>query len=157
MVKNKLKHYFKEILSFIVMLIIISNAISYYKSIDINKVKFDIPNISLNGKPILVHFWSTWCPICKIEAPNIQALSKKYNVLTIAVNSKSDDNIQKYLKDNNLDFKVINDNDSFYANKFNIEVFPTTLIYDKDKNLIFSEVGYTSTFGLKLRLWWTKL
>jgi len=52
---------------------------------------------------------------------------------------------------------VINDKNAFYANKYNIKVYPTTLIYDKNKNLIFSEVGYTSTFGLKIRLWWAGL
>ncbi|MBS9782507.1 MAG: hypothetical protein KGV43_01740 [Arcobacter sp.] len=34
--------------------------------------------------------------------------------------------------------------------KVNIQAFPITLIYDKDKNLKFSEVEYTSTFGLYL-------
>ena len=155
--KNKLKHYIKEILSFIVMLFIISNIVSYYKSSNINKSKFDIENISLTNKPILVYFWATWCPICKVESPNIQTLSKDYQVVTIAVNSGDDKKISNYLNENNFDFKVINDKNSSYANKFNIEVFPTTLIYDNDKNLIFSEVGYTSTFGLKLRLWWAGL
>lgn len=155
--KNKLKYYIKEILSFIVMLFIISNVVSYYKSSNINKSKFDIENISLTNKPILVYFWATWCPICKVESPNIQTLSKDYQVVTIAVNSGDDKKISNYLNENNFDFKVINDKNSSYANKFNIEVFPTTLIYDKDKNLIFSEVGYTSTFGLKLRLWWAGL
>jgi len=139
------------------MLIIISNAISYYKSSDISKIKFDIENISLNDKPILVHFWATWCPICKVEAPNIQSLSTNYNVVTIAVNSGDDMKIKNYLKENNLTFKVINDPNSIYANKFNVKVFPTTLIYDKNKNLIFSEVGYTSTLGLQLRMLWAGL
>ena len=153
---DKLKYYIKEILSFIVVLTILANAISYHKSIDLNKNKLDIKDISLNGKPILIHFWSTWCPTCKIEASNIQTISEKYNVLTIAVNS-SDDNIKEYLKNNNLNFKVINDKNTFYANKFNITVYPTTLIYDKNKDLIFSDVGYTSTFGLWLRMWWSTL
>ena len=52
-------------------------------------------------------------------------------------------------------FKVVNDEYSDFAYRFNIKVFPTTLIYDKDKNLKFSEVGYTSTFGLYLRMWWS--
>lgn len=161
--KNKLKKYIKEILSFIVILTIFANALSYYKSTSLNKDKLDIQNLTLidktkfqinNNKPTLVHFWATWCPTCKIEAPNIQKLSKDYEVLTIAVSSKNDENIKNYLKENNLNFKVFNDLDGRYARKFNISVFPTTLIYDKDKNLQFSEVGYTSTWGLILRMWW---
>jgi thiol-disulfide isomerase/thioredoxin len=148
----KLKHYIKEILSFLIILTILANIISYYKSIDLNKNRLDIKNITLNEKPILVHFWSTWCPTCKIEAANIQTISENFNVLTIAVNSGDDNSIKEYLNKNNLNFKFINDKDGYYSNKFNISVFPTTLIYDKDKNLVFSEVGYTSTLGLYLRM-----
>jgi len=164
--KTKLKKYIKEILSFIVILLIFSNALSYYRATSLNKEKLNISNITLidntqfkinNDKPTLVHFWATWCPTCKIEAPNIQSLSEDYEVLTIAVSSKEDENIQKYLKEHNLNFKVFNDIDGAYARKFNISVFPTTLIYDKDKNIRFSEVGYTSTWGLTLRMWWANI
>ena len=154
---NKLKFYIKEVVSFIVVLTILANMVSYYKASDLNQNKLDIENISLNNKPILIHFWSTWCPTCKIEASNIQTISENFNVLTIAVNSGENSDINKYLNKNNLDFKVINDKDSFYARKFNITVFPTTLIYDKNKNLMFSDVGYTSTFGLWVRMWWAEL
>lgn len=153
----KLKHYIKEILSFILILTILANLISYYKAIDLNKNKLNIKNITLNEKPILIHFWATWCPTCKIEAANIQTISESFNVLTIAVNSGDDDNIKEYLNKNDLNFRFINDKDGYYSNKFNIEVYPTTLIYDKNKNLIFSDVGYTTTFGLWLRMWWSNL
>jgi len=164
--KTKLKKYIKEILSFIVILLIFSNALSYYRATSLNKEKLNISNITLidntqfkinNDKPTLVHFWATWCPTCKIEAPNIQSLSEDYEVLTIAVSSKGDENIQRYLEEHNLNFKVFNDIDGAYARKFNISVFPTTLIYDKDKNIRFSEVGYTSTWGLTLRMWWANI
>ena len=61
--------------------------------------------------------------------------------------------IEKYLKDKNLSFKVVNDEYGLLSSEFNVKAFPTTFIYDKNKNLKFTEVGYTSTFGLKLRLW----
>jgi len=154
---NKIKHYIKEIISTLIIITIMTNAVSYYRSTDLNKEKLPLSNVILDNKPILIHFWATWCPICKVEAPNIQEISEKYNVLTIATNSGSDMQIKEYLNEHNVDFKVINDENSNYARMFNIQVFPTTLIYDKDRSLIFSEVGYTSTFGLYIRMWWAGL
>lgn len=154
---NKLKHYTKEILSTLIIITILANIVSYYRSGDLNKETLPLKNITLNNEPIMIHFWATWCPICKVEAPNIQRVSNDYNVLTIATNSGTDEDIKKYLKENNVDFKVINDQYNEYSNLFNISVFPTTLIYDKDRNLVFSEVGYTSTFGLYIRMWWASL
>lgn len=159
--KDKIKKYIKEGIFFIIILIIIVNGISYYKSLDLNKNKLDIQTFTLldnnkytlaENKPILIHFWATWCPICKVEAPNIQELSKDYEVITIAVQSGSKKEIEEYLAENKLTFNVVEDKDNFYSQKFNIKVFPTTLIYDKDKNLKFSEVGYSTTIGLYSRM-----
>jgi len=163
--KDKLKKYIKEILKFVILLAIILNVVSYFKSQDLNKEQLNIQTFKLldnstyttpTNKPILVHFWATWCPTCEIEASNIEKISKDYEVITIATQSEDNENIQKYLDKNNLSFKVVNDEDGALSRKFNIKAFPTTLIYDENKNLTFSEVGYTSTFGLYVRMWWSK-
>ena len=161
--KDKLKHYIKEIAIFLVVMTIFANVISLYKSSDLNKKPLTVYNAHLldgsvykfkNDKPILIHLWATWCPTCKVEASNIQILSKSYEVLTIAVKSGSDEEIDNWLKEHGYDFNVLNDNDGFISSTFNIAAYPTTFIYDKNKNLVFSEVGYTSTWGLYLRMWW---
>ena len=159
--KEKIKKYIKEIVVFILMLTIAMNAMSYYRSLDLNKDKLNIEAFKLidnseytiaTDKPLLIHFWATWCPTCKFEASNIEKISKDYEVVTIAVQSGTKDEIEKYLKENNLTFRVVNDEDSFFSSKFNIKAFPTTLIYDKEQNLKFSEVGYTTTAGLYSRM-----
>lgn len=159
--RAKLIYYTKEILTFLIVLIIAANAISYYKSLDLNNKPFSLKNatftngqkIHVQNKPLLVHFWATWCPTCKIEASNIQTLSESYQVITIAVKSGSDDEIKNYMNKHNYNYRVLNDQNAFIANEFQITAYPTTFIYDKDKNLIFSDVGYTSTIGLKVRMW----
>jgi len=144
-----------------VLITVILNALSYYRALDLNKEKLNLHVFKLldnstyqvkQNKPILIHFWATWCPTCKFESPNIQKISKDYEVMTIAVESGNKENIQKYLDEHELSFKVVNDKDGFLSKKFNIKVYPTTLIYDKKKNLKFSEVGYTSTAGLYSRM-----
>lgn len=164
---EKLKSYIKEIVLFLVLLAIFANILSYYRSGELNKSDLIIPQeLSLidgssfkydETKPLVIHFWADWCPVCKVEAPNIQTISKDHQVLTIAVDSGEDQKIKEYLKKEGFDFKTVNDSDSKLAGYFNISVFPTTFIYDRDKKLIFSEVGYTSTFGLKLRIFWASL
>jgi len=160
---NRVKHYLKEIALFIVVMTIFANIISIYKSSDLNSESLKLSSVTLmNGelyildknRPLLIHFWATWCPTCKLEASNIELISKQYNVITIAVNSGSNREIQNYLDKNNFTFKVVNDENSIYASKFKIAAYPTTFIYDKNRDLSFSEVGYSSTIGLYLRMWW---
>ncbi len=163
--KQKLKKYIKEILTLIVVVVISSNVISFYKSrtltagtleIDsvklINNLEYEVPK----NKPILIHLWATWCPICKVEAPNIQKISENFEVLTIAVKSGTSVELKDFLDKNGYTYNVVNDNYGELSSKINISAFPTTLIYDKNKNLVFSEVGYTSTIGLWLRMLWAE-
>lgn len=164
--KEKVKHYAKEIVVFFVLLTIFANIISFLKSSDLNKQQLSNINLELidnsfynydTSKPILVHFWATWCPTCKLEAPNIQTISENFQVVTIAVKSNSNQEIQEYLNERDLTFKVHNDREGVLSSKYKVMAYPTTFIYNKDGKLVFSEVGYTSTWGLWLRIWWAGL
>jgi thiol-disulfide isomerase/thioredoxin len=162
--KNKIKKYLKEIIGFFLILIIASNVVSYFKSTDLNKAPLsqkyftliDGTKYQVTDKPLIIYFWATWCPICKVQSPNIQRLSEDYEVITIAVQSGNEYEIEEYLQKENLNFKVINDFDSSLAKQFSINVYPTTLIYNSNKELTFSDVGYTSTIGLYLRMFFSK-
>ena len=142
---------------------LLTNAVSLYKSQTLSRKPLRIENFPLlthqkytlkNNKPVLIHFWAIWCPTCKLEAPNIEFLSKHYEVLTIIVQSGNNETIEKYLSENGYTFPVVNDKNGTLAATFGVFAFPTTFIYDKTKELRFSEVGYTSTLGLYLTMLW---
>ena len=164
--KAKLKHYLKEIIFFIIIMTIFSNVLSLYKSQSLNDAPLTLKSLQVlgdktyifsNEKPILIHFWATWCPTCKLEASNIEFLSKHFEVITIAVDSKDDTTVQKYLDEHEYTFKTANDPHNQLSSQFKIVGLPTTFIYDKNKNLVFSDVGYSSTFSLYLKMLWVQM
>ncbi len=157
----KLKSIVKEVLVGAVLLFILTNIMSYLRSPEL--VTNQLPPIEAtlldgsaysveDGKPLVVHFWATWCPACKLEAANIEHVSKDYEVLTIAVNSGEDSKVKAYMNERDLTFKVLNDKEGIWAYKFKVEAYPTTFIYDAKGELRFTEVGYTTTAGLLARL-----
>jgi len=164
--REKIAKYAKELILFFIIMSIFANILSFYRSSDLNKDRLNLSSVTLlnnqsytlpKNEPIMIYFWGTWCPVCKIQSKNIETVSKKFNVLSIAVKSGSDIEIDEYLKSQNLSFRVFNDQYSSMAQKFRISIFPTIIIFDKDGNEIFSDVGYTTIFGLWLRMWWTTL
>ena len=163
--KTKLKKYIKEILGFIIILFIASNAVSYFKSTDLNKEPLQEKTFTLlddskyivQDKPLLIYVWATWCPVCKFQSPNIQSLSDDYQVLTIAVQSGNEYAIEEYLQKEEYNFKVINDESGRLASSFNVNVYPTTFIYDKKHTLKFTDIGYTSTLSLYLKMFLANL
>ena len=158
-----IKNIFKEIIIALVLLFVLSNIISYIRkpelgSTQLPKIEVELIDGSIyknaEGKPLVLHFWATSCPACKLEAPNIETISKDHEVLTIALNSGSDENIKAYMQENELRFRVLNDSEGKWGKTFKVEVYPTTFIYDAKGELRFTEVGYTSTAGLLARLEW---
>ena len=162
------KKILKEIAIMALMILVISNVLSYVRKPDLQDSQ--LPKIqkllisgeqfnseTYEGKPLLIHFWATWCPTCKAEADNIQRLSKYYDVITFAVKSSDDEAVRAYMDERGFNYKVINDEDGKWARTFNVEGYPTTFIYAGNGELSFSEVGYTSSMGLFIRMWWAGL
>ena len=157
-----IKNFFKEIIYTVIIFFLISIVLNYIRKPDIKENIYDYKLVDTYGKsidfsnykgePLVVHFWATWCPICKLEASNIDELSKEYNIVSIAVTSGSNKEINEFMQKRQLSYRVVSDISGDLAKKFNISAYPTTLIYTKDGKLKFTEVGYSTTVGLKARL-----
>ena len=108
------------------------------------------------GKTVFLNFWATWCPPCKSEMPDIQALYEKYGenqedliVLGVA-NPKTEDapgnqdgtieEVTAYLEENGLTFPVVMDTTGELFYWYGISAFPTTFMIDADGNVY----GYVS-------------
>ena len=163
-VKKKwtVKRVLKEVFTTLILFFIISQVMNFIRKPDIKTTIYDYDLVNINNKsiefndyrdaPLIVHFWGTWCPTCKLEASNIEKLSQKHHVITIAVNSGTDEAIKAYMNEHELNYPVINDGKGALAQKFNIGVYPTTLIYNAKGELKFTEVGYSTTLGLQARI-----
>jgi thiol-disulfide isomerase/thioredoxin len=112
---------------------------------------------SMRGKPVLVHFWATWCPICGVEQSSIDAIANDYPVLSVAMDEATPAQILAYMKDKGVDYPVIHDPESQIARRYAIRGVPSSFVIDADGNIRFVEVGYTTGIGLRLRLWWAGL
>ncbi len=119
-------------------------------------VLLDGEETSLNdyrGKPVLVHFWATWCPICRTEEDSIDSLAEDYQVLTVASNSGEAAEIRKYLTDNGLSFPVLMDESGIKGVEWGVRGVPSSFIVDANGQIRHAAVGYTTELGLRFRMW----
>jgi len=105
------------------------------------------------GKPVLVHFWATWCPICRAEQGSIDALARDVPVITVAMQSGSREEVIQFLRKETLSFPVLNDPDGVIAAQWGVRAVPASFIVDGAGQIRFLEIGYTTGVGLRLRLW----
>jgi len=105
-------------------------------------------------KPVLVHFWATWCSICRTEQGNIAAIAHDdANVITVAMKSGSANEVVQYMKEQGVEFPTVNDADGSLASAWGVHAVPASFIIAPDGQIHFVEVGYTTEIGLRLRLW----
>ncbi len=108
-----------------------------------------------NGKPLLLHFWASWCPFCKFEESSLTSIQKDWSVLTVAYQSGDKSEVIKHMKTQSIEsWPTIVDQDSRLAELFGVQGVPTSYIIDGNGNIRFTEVGLTSGWGLRARLWW---
>ena len=111
------------------------------------------------GKPLLLHFWATWCKICEFEQDWINEIDKDWQVLSIAsLSSGTEEEIRRYMKQHNIEhWQTIIDKDNSLTEHYGITVMPSTFVIDSNGEIRFKEVGITTPWGWRLRLWLTDL
>ena len=105
------------------------------------------------GQPVLVHFWATWCPICRAEQGSIDALARDLPVITVAMQSGDREAVIQFLRKETLSFPVLNDPDGVLAAQWGVRAVPASFIVDGAGQIRFLEIGYSTGVGLRLRLW----
>ncbi len=96
------------------------------------------------GKAVLLNFWATWCPPCKIEMPWFVDLQKQYGaeglqVIGVSVDDdaeKNADKIGKFAKEMNLNYLVLLGNDKVSDQYGGVEGLPTTFFIDRSGNIV---------------------
>lgn len=109
-------------------------------------------------RPVLLHFWASWCGVCKAMHSQIGDLANAQDVVTIASQSGSADEVRAFLEDKGWRaVQTVVDPDGRLARRFGVTAFPTTFVLAPNGEIRFAEVGYTTGLGLQARLWWASL
>lgn len=112
---------------------------------------------AMKGQPVLVHFWATWCPVCRAEQDTIETLANDHPTVTVAMQSGQASAVVTHLDKEALSFPVLNDPDGAISAQWGVRAVPTTFVVDGTGQIRFVEVGYTTGPGLRLRLWLARL
>lgn len=110
-----------------------------------------------HGQPLLLHFWASWCRICQFEEGAVNAVAADWPVLTIAMQSGNTEQVRAFMEKRQLNWQTIVDEAGNIASEYGVSGVPTSFILDAGGKIRFHETGYTTSAGLRFRLWMAKL
>ena len=95
---------------------------------------------------VLINLWATWCGYCKMEFPYLEEAYEEYKdrVEVIALSTEYSDTaevMQEFAKENNLTFLFAQDEKFRMTRCFNIEGVPTSVLVDRNGQVVWMEVG----------------
>ncbi len=100
---------------------------------------------ALAGGPVVLSFWTTWCPYCRKQMPiliDAHTRLAQQGVQVVGVNVKEDKTIvADYVDGNMIPFLVGLDADGSVADRFAVSGFPTTYFLDADARIVQRQVG----------------
>lgn len=91
------------------------------------------------GKTVLINFWATWCPPCRVEAPELQSFyedekDNDFTILGVDLTSteKHRSDVKPFVDDKGLEFPILMDSKGDVMDTYNIVAYPTSFFVDKD-------------------------
>jgi thiol-disulfide isomerase/thioredoxin len=105
------------------------------------------------AEPVLVLFWASWCPVCRLGQGTIDAIARDKPVITVAVRSGDAQDLRAYLREQGLSFPVLPDPDGSLASTWGVPGVPATFVVDSAGRIRFATAGHTTEAGLRARLW----
>ena len=110
---------------------------------------------SFRGKPVLVNFWASWCPPCRAELPELQALWSAHqgclDVVGIAVSSGSPDELRAFVRSRGIGYPILLD-DGSASGAYRVGGIPISVLIDAQGRVLGEFDGGITRAGVERAL-----
>ncbi len=99
------------------------------------------------GRPVFLNFWADWCPFCKQEMPDMQAIQDEFgeDVVVIGVNVGDPVEVGESFVDSvGVSYTILYDTDLNVNDGYDVQVMPTSYFIDAEGNIADFNFGVMS-------------
>lgn len=104
---------------------------------------------AFSSRVVVINFFASWCPPCRDEAPALRTVWNHVRgdsrISMVGIIYKDDaDSARRYLKDYDLGFESVEDQDSSIARAFRISGIPKTFVIAPSGRVVYVHFGAVS-------------
>ncbi len=158
----------KRISLVLLVLLLISFAFEYNLSAYLTKTQapdFRLYNLkgkidklsNYKGKIVVLNFFATWCPPCKMEIPGFVKFYKNYKkegvvILGICLDANDKSKVKSFIKQYQINYPVLIGTRDVVMDYGGIHVIPTTFIINGEGYIVDRIIGYLNDEDLKSKI-----
>jgi cytochrome c biogenesis protein CcmG/thiol:disulfide interchange protein DsbE len=102
----------------------------------------------LRGRAVLLDFWATWCPPCRVEAPIVDEIARRWRdkgVVVVGVDTDAPDqgDPRQFALAEGLTYPIVHDDKGEASRLYDIANLPTLVILSRSGKVVAVRVGIT--------------
>ena len=114
-----------------------------------------VDSSSFRGKLVLLNFWATWCPPCRLEMPDMERLYQEFRdkgLEVVAVNfMESPELVKGFAEEQKLTYPMLLDAEAEIAGQYGVMRLPESVLIGRKGEVIAKAIGFKEWYKDDLR------
>lgn len=109
---------------------------------------------SLRGQVVLVNFWATWCPPCRVEMPGFQDVydrkrTQGFTIVGVSTDAAGSEHVARYLREHEITYPVAMASGGITRAFGGARALPTSFLLDRQGRIRHTVTGIFAEIALE--------